>query len=374
MSASTVINGAAIHAQFASLTTERDRYDRETDEANTILAQNESQIAAQRSAQAVLSQQIQTGSTTLGRSDREIQQIRTQLDQIRRQHATEAADMVQVTSQLNDLEGRIIESETNYFGELDGLNDELDAAMNRYDEGRIVRNLTVGSIADGLLPRIRTMIESERMKTMTTTADDVNGHGGGNGGNEEENAMMELEGTGTGGGGTTDDRAQKLQDLSEQIAASLGHLRDATNRLGAATRTREQTQKEIGKLRSTMMQGRNRDGRLFSELDLSELESKWTEEANMHPQEDDLAMVGGDGGDGAGGSGGGGTLPNLSRGTASLDLFYNAASQEDDMPPMMEKGGGDHGVGIGVSGGMAALEAAKTIVDGGAGSAAMMQQ
>ena len=276
MSASTVINGSAIQAQFATLTTERDRYDRETDEANATLAQNESKVAAQRSTQAVLSQQIQAGSTQLGRSDREIQQICARRDQLRRQHAAEAAGMVEVTSRLTDLEGRIVESETKYFVELDGLNDELDAAMNRYDEGRIVRNLTVGSIADGLLPRIRTMIDSERMKTgttssMTTAANGVNGNGGGGGNDDdddEENAMMELEGIGIGtdGGAGTGDRAQKLQDLSEQIAANLGRLRDATNRLGAAVRTREQTQKEVGRLRSTMMQGHNRDGRVSSSM------------------------------------------------------------------------------------------------------------
>lgn len=275
MSASTVINGSAIQAQFATLTTERDRYDRETDEANATLAQNESKVAAQRSTQAVLSQQIQAGSTQLGRSDREIQQICARRDQLRRQHAAEAAGMVEVTSRLTDLEGRIVESETKYFVELDGLNDELDAAMNRYDEGRIVRNLTVGSIADGLLPRIRTMIESERMKTgttssMTTAAAGVNGNGGGGGGgnDDEENAMMELDGIGIGtdGDAGTGDRAQKLQDLSEQIAASLGRLRDATNRLGASARTREQTQKEVGRLRSTMMQGHNRDGRVSSSI------------------------------------------------------------------------------------------------------------
>ena len=275
MSASTVINGSAIQAQFATLTTERDRYDRETDEANATLAQNESKVAAQRSTQAVLSQQIQAGSTQLGRSDREIQQICARRDQLRRQNAAEAAGMVEVTSRLTDLEGRIVESETKYFVELDGLNDELDAAMNRYDEGRIVRNLTVGSIADGLLPRIRTMIESERMKTgttssMTTAAAGVNGNGGGGGGgnDDEENAMMELDGIGIGtdGGAGTGDRAQKLQDLSEQIAASLGRLRDATNRLGASARTREQTQKEVGRLRSTMMQGHNRDGRVSSSI------------------------------------------------------------------------------------------------------------
>lgn len=273
MSASTVINGSAIQAQFATLTTERDRYDRETDEANATLAQNESKVAAQRSTQAVLSQQIQAGSTQLGRSDREIQQICARRDQLRRQHAAEAAGMVEVTSRLTDLEGRIVESETKYFVELDGLNDELDAAMNRYDEGRIVRNLTVGSIADGLLPRIRTMIESERMKTgttssMTTAAAGVNGNGGGGGNDDEENAMMELDGIGIGtdGGAGTGDRAQKLQDLSEQIAASLGRLRDATNRLGASARTREQTQKEVGRLRSTMMQGHNRDGRVSSSI------------------------------------------------------------------------------------------------------------
>ena len=275
MSASTVINGSAIQAQFATLTTERDRYDRETDEANATLAQNESKVAAQRSTQAVLSQQIQAGSTQLGRSDREIQQICARRDQLRRQHAAEAAGMVEVTSRLTDLEGRIVESETKYFVELDGLNDELDAAMNRYDEGRIVRNLTVGSIADGLLPRIRTMIESERMKTgttssMTTAANGVNGNGGGNDDDDEENAMMELEGIGIGigtdGSAGTGDRAQKLQDLSEQVAASLGRLRDATNRLGAAARTREQTQKEVGRLRSTMMQGHNRDGRVSSSM------------------------------------------------------------------------------------------------------------
>ena len=273
MSASTVINGSAIQAQFATLTTERDRYDRETDEANATLAQYESKVAAQRSTQAVLSQQIQAGSTQLGRSDREIQQICARRDQLRRQHAAEAAGMVEVTSRLTDLEGRIVESETKYFVELDGLNDELDAAMNRYDEGRIVRNLTVGSIADGLLPRIRTMIESERMKTgttssMTTAAAGVNGNGGGGGNDDEENAMMELEGIGIGtdGGAGTGDRAQKLQDLSEQIAASLGRLRDATNRLGASARTREQTQKEVGRLRSTMMQGHNRDGRVSSSI------------------------------------------------------------------------------------------------------------
>ena len=275
MSASTVINGSAIQAQFATLTTERDRYDRETDEANATLAQNESKVAAQRSTQAVLSQQIQAGSTQLGRSDREIQQICARRDQLRRQHAAEAAGMVEVTSRLTDLEGRIVESETKYFVELDGLNDELDAAMNRYDEGRIVRNLTVGSIADGLLPRIRTMIESERMKTgttssMTTAANGVNGNGGGNDDDDEENAMMELEGIGIGigtdGSAGTGDRAQKLQDLSEQVAASLGRLRDATNRLGAAARTREQTQKEVGRFRSTMMQGHNRDGRVSSSM------------------------------------------------------------------------------------------------------------
>jgi len=275
MSASTVINGSAIQAQFATLTTERDRYDRETDEANATLAQNESKVAAQRSTQAVLSQQIQAGSTQLGRSDREIQQICARRDQLRRQHAAEAAGMVEVTSRLTDLEGRIVESETKYFVELDGLNDELDAAMNRYDEGRIVRNLTVGSIADGLLPRIRAMIESERMKTvttssMTTAANGVNGNGGGNDDDDEENAMMELEGIGIGigtdGSAGTGDRAQKLQDLSEQVAASLGRLRDATNRLGAAARTREQTQKEVGRLRSTMMQGHNRDGRVSSRM------------------------------------------------------------------------------------------------------------
>ena len=278
MSASTVINGSAIQAQFATLTTERDRYDRETDEANATLAQNESKVAAQRSTQAVLSQQIQAGSTQLGRSDREIQQICARRDQLRRQHAAEAAGMVEVTSRLTDLEGRIVESETKYFVELDGLNDELDAAMNRYDEGRIVRNLTVGSIADGLLPRIRAMIESERMKTvttssMTTAANGVNGNGGGNDDDDdddEENAMMELEGIGIGigtdGSAGTGDRAQKLQDLSEQVAASLGRLRDATNRLGAAARTREQTQKEVGRLRSTMMQGHNRDGRVSSSM------------------------------------------------------------------------------------------------------------
>ena len=278
MSASTVINGSAIQAQFATLTTERDRYDRETDEANATLAQNESKVAVQRSTQAVLSQQIQAGSTQLGRSDREIQQICARRDQLRRQHAAEAAGMVEVTSRLTDLEGRIVESETKYFVELDGLNDELDAAMNRYDEGRIVRNLTVGSIADGLLPRIRTMIESERMKTgttssMTTAAAGVNGNGGGGGNDDEENAMMELDGIGIGtdGGAGTGDRAQKLQDLSEQIAASLGRLRDATNRLGASARTREQTQKEVGRLRSTMMQGHNRDGRVSSSMRCSVL-------------------------------------------------------------------------------------------------------
>ena len=110
---------------------------------------------------------------------------------------------------------------------------------------------------------------------------------------------------------------------------------------------------------------------LFSELDLSELETKWTEEDNLRPQEDDPAMT--MGGFGAG-AGRGGNLPNLSSGTASLDLFYNAASQEEDMPPTMEEGGGGHGVGMGVGGGMVAMEVAKTIADGGAGGATMMQQ
>ena len=82
------------------------------------------------------------------------------------------------------------------------------------------------------------------------------------------------------------------------------------------------------------------------------------------------------GGAGAGGGAGGrgGTLPNLPSGTASLDLFYNAASQEEDMPPVMEGGGGGRGVGMGAGGGMVAMEVAKTIADGGAGGATMMQQ
>ena len=269
MSASTVIDGRAIQAQFANLTEERDRYYRETDEAKAALQTTESKISAQRSTQTILNQQIQARSDVLGRSDRDVQQLCTKLEQLRRQHTSEAAEMKEVTSKLDDIEGRIVESKTSYFTELDGLNDELDAAMNRYDEGRIVRHLTVGSIADGLLPRIQTMIESERMKMTTTmtAADDGNGNGGGGNG-DEENALMELEGidagAGGGGGGTTaaDDRAQKLQDLSDQIAASLGRLRDATNRLGVATHLREQTKKEIGQLRSAMMQGRNRDGRV----------------------------------------------------------------------------------------------------------------
>ena len=98
--------------------------------------------------------------------------------------------------------------------------------------------------------------------------------------------------------------------------------------------------------------------KVFTELDLEELESKWTEEANLHPQDDDPATMG------AGGGGGGGTLPNLSSGTANLDLFYNAASQEE---------GHDGHVG----GGMVAMEAAKTVADGGAcggGGMMMMQQ
>ena len=267
MSASTVIDGRAIQAQFANLTEERDRYYRETDEAKAALQTTESKISAQRSTQTILNQQIQARSDVLGRSDRDVQQLRTKLEQLRRQHTSEAAEMKEVTSKLDDIEGRIVESKTSYFTELDGLNDELDAAMNRYDEGRIVRHLTVGSIADGLLPRIQTMIESERMKKMTTTmttADAGNGNGGG-GNDDEENALMELEGIDAGAGGgttTTDDRAQKLQDLSDQIAASLGKIRDATNRLGVATHLREQTKKEIGQLRSAMMQGRNRDGRV----------------------------------------------------------------------------------------------------------------
>ena len=264
MSASTVIDGRAIQAQFANLTEERDRYYRETDEAKAALQTTESKISAQRSTQTILNQQIQVRSNVLGRSDRDVQHLRTRLEQLRRQHTSEAAETKEVTSKLDAIEGRIVESQTTYFAQLDGLNDELDAAMNRYDEGRIVRHLTVGSIADGLLPRIRTMIESERMK-MTTAEDDGN-----DGGNDEENVLMELEaigagtggGEGGGGGGATDDRAQKLQDLSDQIAASLGQLREATNRLGVATRMREQTQTEIDKLRSTMTQGRNRDGRV----------------------------------------------------------------------------------------------------------------
>ena len=266
---STVIDGRAIQAQFANLTEERDRYYRETDEAKTALQTTESKITAQRSTQTVLNQQIQARSNVLGRSDRDVQLLRTRLEQLRRQHASEAAEMKEVTSKLDTIEGRIVESQTSYFAQLDGLNDELDAAMNRYDEGRIVRHLTVGSIADGLLPRIRTMIESERMK-MTTADDGISiGNGVGNG-NHEENALMELEiigvdtggGEGGNGGGATYDRAQKLQDLSDQIAASLGQLREATNRLVVATRMREQAQKEIEKLRSTMTQGRNRDGRV----------------------------------------------------------------------------------------------------------------
>lgn len=276
MSASTVIDGRVIQAQFANLTEERDRYYRETDEAKATTQTTESKISAQRSAQTILNQQIQVRSNVLGRSDRDVQLLRARLEQLRRQHTSEAAETKEVTSKLDDIEGRIVESKTSYFTQLDGLNDELDAAMNRYDEGRIVRHLTVGSIADGLLPRIRTMIESERMKMTTTmtTADDGNdGNGGGNGNgnaNDEENALMELEaigaGTsgenGSGGGDATDDRAQKLQDLSDRITASLGQLREATNRLGVATRLRGQTQTEIEKLRSTMMQGRNRDGRV----------------------------------------------------------------------------------------------------------------
>ena len=110
---------------------------------------------------------------------------------------------------------------------------------------------------------------------------------------------------------------------------------------------------------------------LFSELDLSELGTKWTEEDNLRPQEDDPAMTMGGGGAGAGrGRGGrGGNPPNLSSGTASLDLFYNAASQEEDMPLVMEEG-----VGMGVGGGMVAMEVAKIIADDSAGGATMMQQ
>ena len=102
---------------------------------------------------------------------------------------------------------------------------------------------------------------------------------------------------------------------------------------------------------------------VFTELDLNELESKWTEEVNLNPQEDDPAVMGA--------AGGGGTLTNLSSGTANLDLFYNAASQEEDMPPVMEEGVDGHGVG-----GMVAMEVAKTIADGGAGGGGMtmMQQ
>ena len=427
MSAPTVIDGHAIQAQFANLTEERDRYHRETDEAKAALQQTESNIAAQHSHQGVLSQQIQARSDALGRSDRDVQQLRARLDQVRRQRAAEAAEMVQVASQLDDIEGRIVESKTRDVAELDGLNDELDAAMNRYDEGRIVRHLTVESIEDGLLPRIRTMIESEQMKMVTTTSADGsgNGNGGGNGDDddEEENAtaMMELDGAGNGsggggGGGGGGGRAQKLQDLSDQMEASLGRLRDATNRLGTAARTREQIQEEIGTLRSTMMQGRNRDGRVsgsssilccamyctacmewyyilmrctyiltflfpphifsyatpqfFTELDLTELEAKWSEEVSLHPQEDDPTAMGA-----GGGAGGVGALPNLPSGTANLDLFYNAASQEEDMPPMMEVDNGGHGVGVDVGGGMVAMEASKTIAEGGAaGGATVMEQ
>lgn len=90
---------------------------------------------------------------------------------------------------------------------------------------------------------------------------------------------------------------------------------------------------------------------VFTELDLNELESKWTDEANLHPQEDDPAAMG------AGG--------------ANLDLFYNAASQEEDMPAMMEEGHDGH-----VGDGMVDMEAAKTVADGGAGGGGMtmMQQ
>lgn len=111
---------------------------------------------------------------------------------------------------------------------------------------------------------------------------------------------------------------------------------------------------------------------VFTELDLNELETKWTEDANLHPQEDDPASMGAGGGGSGGSGGGGGTVPNLSSGTANLDLFYNAASQEEDMPPMMEEGHDGH-VG---DGGMAVMEAAKTVADGGAGGGGMtmMQQ
>ena len=83
-------------------------------------------------------------------------------------------------------------------------------------------------------------------------------------------------------------------------------------------------------------------------------------------------MTMGGGGAGAGGGAGrSGNLPNLSSGTASLDLFYNAASQEEDMPPVMEEG-----VDGRLGGGMVAMEVAKTVADGGAGGGGMtmMQQ
>ena len=109
MSASTVIDGRAIQAQFANLTEERDRYYRETDEAKAALQTTESKISAQRSTQTILNQQIQVRSNVLGRSDRDVQLLRTRLEQLRRQHASEAAEMKEVTSKLDTIEGRIVE-------------------------------------------------------------------------------------------------------------------------------------------------------------------------------------------------------------------------------------------------------------------------
>eukprot|EP00562_Extubocellulus_spinifer_P032384 CAMPEP_0178717234 /NCGR_PEP_ID=MMETSP0699-20121125/21793_1 /TAXON_ID=265572 /ORGANISM="Extubocellulus spinifer, Strain CCMP396" /LENGTH=110 /DNA_ID=CAMNT_0020367011 /DNA_START=58 /DNA_END=387 /DNA_ORIENTATION=+ len=99
--ATAAIDGRAIQAQFASLTSDRDKFQTETATLQTKLVQQQSQIQIQRQRQLHLSTTIQSRTTILGESEQSLRLLIDEEKRLRRQYSAEGSEIVSLVNVIS---------------------------------------------------------------------------------------------------------------------------------------------------------------------------------------------------------------------------------------------------------------------------------
>ena len=149
-----VVNQNSVQAQFFALNRDRDGLRIATNTSVRERRDEEDLLRRLRETQAALAEKIEATNATLGLETKKRQLLCAEDGRLNKVMKEEKNSIIELTSELEELNGEDRVRKVGFVKEMNSLNDELDSSLRQYEDRRIMRLLTEESISRVVFSRL----------------------------------------------------------------------------------------------------------------------------------------------------------------------------------------------------------------------------